>query len=41
MTSISDMPTEWNIIFRTGHAAGAGTDANIYLQITDQDMIKN
>ena len=26
----------WNVIFRTGHEFLAGTDANIYLQITDK-----
>ena len=33
--------TDWNVIFRTGHGQGAGTDSNIYLQITDKMYIKS
>ena len=40
MPAASDM-TDWNVIFRTGHGQGAGTDSNIFLQITDRMFIKS
>ena len=40
MPAASDM-TDWNVIFRTGHGQGAGTDSNIFLQITDKMFIKS
>ena len=32
------MESNWNIIFRTGHEFLAGTDANIFIQLTDRNF---